>query len=65
MLIIGETMPFFVVVDQMGVHVYEYSEEIHLQPGEVLAGGADTLEQAEVIEATADPTVHRNDSSVR
>jgi hypothetical protein len=50
-------LAFFVVVDRMGVHVYEYAntDEIQLKPGEVLVGRTDMLEEAERIEAETDP----------
>ena len=50
-------MPFFVVGDQMGVHVYEYPDvdQIPLGPGEVLVGRAETLEEAQLIQAETDP----------
>jgi hypothetical protein len=48
---------FFVVGDQMGVHIYEYASaaEVHLNPGEVLVSRADTLEEAQRIQAETDP----------
>ncbi len=56
-------MAFFVVVDRMGTHVYEYANthEIQLKPGEVLVGRADTLEEAERIESETDPLSVRPD----
>ena len=53
----GTKMPFFVVGDQMGVHVYEYPDvdQIPLGPGEVLVGRAETLEEAQLIQAETDP----------
>ena len=43
-------MAFFVVGDQMGIHVYEYDDtsKFQLRPGEVLVGRADTLEEAQL-----------------
>ena len=53
----GTKTPFFVVGDQMGVHVYEYPDvdQIPLGPGEVLVGRAETLEEAQLIQAATDP----------
>jgi len=53
----GTKMPFFVVGDQMGVHVYEYPDvdQIPLGPGEVLVGRAETLEEAQLMQAETDP----------
>ncbi len=49
--------PFFVVADQLGVHIYEYrsAAEIRLKPDEVLVARAGTLEDAERILAETDP----------
>jgi hypothetical protein len=49
-------MSFFVVVDRMGVHVYEYNAEIQIRPGEVLIGRFDSLQKAEAVEAQTDPS---------
>ena len=53
----GTKMPFFVVGDQMGVHVYEYPDvdQIPLGPGEVLVWRAETLEEAQLMQAETDP----------
>ena len=50
-------MAFFVVGDQMGIHVYEYDDtsKFQLRPGEVLVGRADTLEEAQFIQSETDP----------
>jgi dolichol kinase len=50
-------MAFFVVGDQMGIHVYRYDEtsKIQLRPGEVLVGRAGTLEEAQLIQSETDP----------